>query len=159
MSARVQRVPPISLALNWSLLRVRHEVPRCVISASPLFFLVGSFVLLSTFSEKHPIDFAPQPRWLVPRLSPRRPGFGTRSVRVGFVAHKVVVVEDFCGIAGMGGKYGTPIVTARLTRVRRGHNSCPTYVQIRPILGPQKQLFREHCLTTTANHRSVYSDL
>ena len=118
-SARMQLVPPISLALNWSLLRVRHEVPRCVISAFSLFFLVGSFLLFRTFSETHPINFAPQPRWLVHRLSPLRPGFCTRSVRVGFVAHKVVVVEDICGVAGMGGKYGTPAVTTRRTCVRR----------------------------------------
>jgi hypothetical protein len=120
MSARLQLVPPISLALNWSLLRVRHEVPRCVISASSLFFLVGSFVfLLSTFSQTHPINFAPQPRWLVPRLSPRRSGFGTRSVRVWFMPHKVVVLQDFCGVTGMGGKYGTPALTTMRTCVRR----------------------------------------
>jgi len=119
MSARMQLVPPIALALNWSLLRVRHEVHRCVIPTFSLFFRVGSFFLFSTFSETHPIYFAPQPRWLVPRLSPLRPGLCTRSVRVGFVAHKVVVVEDICGVAGMVGKYGTPAVTTRRTGVHR----------------------------------------
>jgi hypothetical protein len=116
MSARAQLFPSISVALNWLLLNVRHEFPRCVIFASSLFILVCSCFSLALFLEHTQSFLLPSPDgWFLDCHCGGPTSVPGRSV--WDMAHKVAVVQDFCSVATMDGKHGTPVVTSVRTSV------------------------------------------